>query len=116
MAVITQTALSGVTDMVRTVLSASDTLTYVPNSGQVLELANNTGGTLTAVIKGSAPSAAFPVAGSGGTTIDLSAGKSVAVAANKTFRISLDAIASYLAGTGQVTITGAATLVATLVA
>jgi hypothetical protein len=116
MAVITQTAIAGITDLVRTTLSASDTLTYVANSGQVLELANNTGGSLTAVIKGTAPSATFPVAGSGGTTVDLSAGKSIVMAAGKTFRVSLDSIASYLVGTGSVTVTGAATAVATLVA
>lgn len=117
MAVIVQTALAGVLDMTRTTLTAGpDTFTYVPNSGQVLEIANNTGGSLTVVIKGTAPSATFPVPGSGGTVVDLSAGKSIVVGINKSFRIALDSIASYLAGTGAVTVTGGTAAIATLVA
>lgn len=117
MAVITQTVLnSGVLDCARTVLSASDTLTYAANTGQVLEVSNNTAGSLTVVIKGTAPSATYPVPNSGGTIVDLSAGKSIVVGVNKTFRISLDAISAYLAGTGSVTVTGGTAAIATLVA
>jgi hypothetical protein len=114
MAVIAQTARGAVAELTRTVLSASDTLTYVPNTNQYLELDNNTAGSLTVVIKGSAPSAAFPVPGTGGTTIDLSTGRSIVIAASKTFGISLDSIAPYLAGTGVVTITGGTAIIATL--
>lgn len=116
MAVIVQTALAGIVELVRTTLSASDTLTYVPNSGQVLEVANNSGGSLTVVIKGSAPSATFPIPGSGGSVVDLSAGKSVVIGVNKTFRVALDSISSYLTGTNVVTVTGGTAAIATLVA
>lgn len=114
MAAITPTARGSVFAVARTTLSASDTFNYVPNTNQVLELHNNTAGPLTAVIKGTAPSAAFPVPGAGGTTVDLSAGKSVVVGASSTYHVALDSIASYLSGTGVVTVTGAATMTATL--
>lgn len=116
MAVIAQTARAGIVDLTRTVLTAADTLTYVPNSSQYLEIANNTAGSLTVVIKGSAPSAAFPVPNSGNTTVDLSAGKSVVIAANKTFGISLDSIAAYLTGNGTVNVNGGTAAIATLTA
>ena len=96
----------------RNTLSASDTFAFVPNTNQVLELHNNTAGSLTAVVKGSAPSAAFPIPGAGGTTIDLSAGLSVAVPAGTSVFVTLDAHAAYLAGNGTVTVTGASGLTA----
>ncbi len=116
MAVIAQTARSAVGELTRTVLGASDTLTYVANSSQILNLANGSGGSLTVAIKGSAPSATYPVAGSGGTTVDLTAGKSIVIANGKTFEVNLDAIAAYLTGNGTVTITGGTAIVATLTA
>jgi hypothetical protein len=106
----TSRAAGVVVTATRNTASASDTFTYVPNTNQVIELHNNTAGSLTAVIKGSAPSAAFPIPGAGATTVDLSAGLSVVVAASQTKFVALDAIAAYLAGTGVVTVTGAATL------
>jgi hypothetical protein len=114
MATIAQTTRGGVVTVTRTTASASDTFTYVPNTSQVLELHNNTAGALTAVIKGSAPSAAFPVAGVAGNTVDLSAGKSVAVAASQTVHIALDSIAPYLTGNGTVTVSGATGMTITL--
>lgn len=114
MAALTPTVRGALVTANRNTLSASDTFTYTPNTSQCLELHNNTAGSLTAVIKGSAPSAAFPVPGAGGTTIDLSAGLSVVVAANQSKFVNLDAHAAYLAGNGNVTVTGAATMTAIL--
>lgn len=98
----------------RVTTSASDTFTYVPNTSQVLELHNNTAGSLTAVIKGSAPSAAFAVPGAGGLTVDLTAGLSVVVAANQSKFVNLDANAAYLVGNGTVTVSGAAGMTAVI--
>lgn len=89
--------------------AASDTFTYVPNTGMFLEMDNTTGGSLTLNIKGSAPSAAYFVGGTAGT-IDLSAGFNVTIAAGVKKAINLDKIQAYLAGTNVVTCSGAATL------
>ncbi len=95
--------------------SASDTLTYVAGSGQLVEMDNTTGGSLTLNIKGTAPSAAYPVSGTS-TTIDLSAGFNVTIAAGVKKIINLDKIKAYLTGTGVVTLSGAATLKITVYA
>lgn len=100
----------GVVTATRNTASASDTFTYVANTNQVVELHNLTGGSLTMVIKGSAPSAAYPVPGAGGTTVDLSAGLSVVVAPAASKFVALDSISSYLTGTGVVTLSGASTM------
>jgi hypothetical protein len=107
MAVITQTnnvstATSAVA-VTTTVLSASDTLTYVAGSGQVLELTNDTAGTLTANIDGSGSTTLF-VQGLG-QTVDVSAGYNVALAAGQTKQVKLDNISAWLQGV--VTVTGA---------
>lgn len=112
MAALSLTARGAKITAARNTLSASDTFTFVPNTNQVLELHNNTAGALTAVVKGSAPSASFPIPGAGGTTIDLSAGLSVPVAAGVSVFVTLDAHAAYLAGNGTVTVTGASGLTA----
>ena len=104
---------TGITTLNKLVLGASDTFTYVSGTGQILELNNPTGGSLTAVVKGSAPSATYAVSGAG-TTVDLTAGLSVVLAAGARKSINLDTVAAYLAGTGAVTITGAATAEAVL--
>lgn len=114
MAALTPTVRAALATANRNTLSASDTFVYTANLSQCLELHNNTAGPLTAVIKGSAPSASFPVPGAGGTTIDLSAGLSVTVAASQSKLVNLDAHAAYLAGNGTVTVTGAATMTAIL--
>ena len=116
MGAITTTNRGAKVTATRVTASASDTFTYVPNTGQVLELHNNTVGSLTAVIKGTAPSAAYPIPGAGGTTVDLSAGLSVVVAASTSVFVTLDSHAAYLAGTGQVTVSGAATMTVILLA
>src|SRR5437764_10205995 len=102
MATLSTTVRGARTVAVRNTASASDSFTYVPNTNQVLELHNNTAGSLTAVIKGSAPSSAYPIPGAGGTTFDFSAGLSVVVPAGTSTLVTLDAHSSYLAGNGTV--------------
>lgn len=102
-----------VTDTVNT-LSASDTFTYTPSVNMTAVFNNTTGGSLTVNLKGATPSAAYPVVGTGEVK-DLTGGYSITVAAGAQKSINLDKIALYLAGTtGVVTMTGAATLKATI--
>lgn len=115
MAVIAATSRGSVVNATRTTLTASDTLTYVPGTGQVLEVTNDTGSPLTVVIKGSAPSAAYPIPGTGGTTIDLSAGKSTVIATAKSYVFALDTLSNYLTGNNTVTVSGGTAGVATLI-
>ena len=86
----------------RTTLGASDTLVYIPGSGQVLELFNTTAGLVTVTITGSGATTISPD-GYGGT-ISVAAGKAIAVPASSTVAVNLDNIAAYLAG--AVTLTG----------
>ena len=112
MAALTITAYkdaAGVVTSVVNTATASDTLVYVPNTNQALVMDNTTGGSLTLNIKGSAPSAAYPVAGTS-TTMDLSAGFNVTIAAGAKKLLNLDKIPAYLAGNGTVTLSGAAGL------
>lgn len=114
MASITSTVRGGVALVNRNTATASDTFTYVPNTAQVLEIHNNTAGSLTVTVKGSAPSAAYPVNGVAGQTVNLSAGLSLTIAANSTYHVVLDSIAPYLAGNGTVTVAGATGSIVTL--
>lgn len=112
MAALTSTSFKDAAGVVTTTVntaSASDTLSWVDGNNTTLILNNTTGGSLTAVIKGTAPSATYPVIGTS-TTVDLSAGLSVVIAAGATKMLNLDKVKAYLAGTGVVTISGAATL------
>jgi hypothetical protein len=118
MAVLTSTALQSATGVVTAVVntaSASDTMTYVAGSNQIVEMDNTTGGSLTLNIKGSAPSAAYPITGTS-TTTDLTAGFSVTIAAGAKKSLNLDKIKAYLTGNGTVTLSGAATLKITVYA
>ena len=117
MAALTVTSLTvnGVATATVNTASASDTLTYVAGTNQLVEMDNTTGGSLTLNIKGSAPNAAFPVPATG-TTVDLSAGLNVVVPASTKKIVNLDKIANYLAGSGTVTLSGAATLKITVYA
>jgi len=118
MAALTSTTLysaSGVATATVNTASASDTLTYVAGTNQLVEMDNTTGGSLTLNIKGSAPSATYNVPNTS-TTVDLSAGLSVTVAAGVKKIINLDKISAYLVGTGVVTLSGAATLKITVYA
>ena len=118
MAVLTSTAFaSGIGAVLATVntASASDTMVYVAGSNQLVELDNTTGGSLTMNIKGTAPSAVYPI-NKTGTTVDLSAGLSVVVAASAKKILNLDKISAYLEGTGTVTLSGGATMKVTVYA
>lgn len=115
MAVLTLTSrdVNGtVTDTVHT-LAASDTFTYTPAINMTAVFSNTTGGSLTVNLKGSAPSATYPVVGTGEVK-DLTSGYSITVAAGAQKSINLDTIKLYLAGNNTVTMTGAATLKATI--
>jgi len=109
----TDTTINGVGTATVNVATASDTLTYVSGANQFVELDNQTAGSLTVVIKGSAPSAAYVVPATG-TTMDLSAGLSVTLAAGVCKFVNLDKISAYLAGNGTVTLSGAAGLKVTV--
>ena len=114
MAEITQTLLtgSGQRTVAETTLGASDTLTYRPNTGQVLILRNATAGALTPVIDGDGGTT-VPVPGLG--AVDVSSGYAVgSIAAGVTKAIPLDTIAAYLRGT--VALTGGTGIVASLLA
>lgn len=118
MAVLSVTSFSSVNGVATATVntaSASDTITYVKGTNQLLELDNTTGGLLTLNIKGSAPSAAYNVPNTS-TTVDLSLGLNVAVAAATKKILNLDKISAYLDGNGTVTLSGAATLKITVYA
>lgn len=108
MAVLTTTAFAAgnnpVTATVNTA-SASDTFTYVAGTNQMIELDNTTAGSLTVVIVGSAPNAAYPVPKTH-TTVNLSTGLSVIIAAGVKKVINCDKISAFLDGTGVVTVSG----------
>lgn len=113
MAVITQTfATDGpnAATLVRTTLSASDTLTYTAGSKQVVIFYNTTASAVTATITGSAATTITP-AGYGGT-ISVAAGKAIVVGASATVMVELDDIFAYLVG--SITITGGVGLTAHL--
>ena len=113
MALITQTqATDGNLAVIiaRTVLSASDTLTYTPGSKQVFVLYNTTASLVTATIIGSAATTISP-AGYGGT-ISVAAGKPISVPGGSTVLLELDDMSSFLQGT--VSITGGVGLTAHL--
>lgn len=105
----------GATNLTRTTLSASDTLAYVKGQNMQLTLANNTGGSLTATLVGSTATATYVVPGTGGTVLSPapSAGKAIVVPAGNTVEVSLDDLDLYLQG--AITVTGGATLIATVV-
>lgn len=113
MAVLTLSPLYSATGVVTPTVntaSASDTFTYTAGGNMLLELDNSTGGSLTLTVKGSAPSATYPVYSTGGGVKDLSAGLDIVVAAGAKKIVNLDKISAYLAGNGTVTCSGAATL------
>ena len=113
MAAITATTLtkgSGAVTATRNTLTASNTLTYVAGSGQIIELYNTTAGAVNVTFLGNGVSA-FNVDGYG--SVNPASGKVVAVAASSTVAVRLDDIAKYLAGT-SVAVTGGTGVVAML--
>jgi hypothetical protein len=88
--------------LTRTAMTASDTLSYVQGSGQVLFMYNTTASAIPVTIAGSLAGNLQP-AGYGGV-ISLAGGKVVTVPASGSTYLQLDDIAAYLPGT--VTLTG----------
>lgn len=101
-------------NLVRTTLTASDTLAYVKGAAQVVEFTNTTASPVVVAIKGAGASAAFPIPGTAGTTVDLTGGKSITVPGviGATTAINLDALPSYMLG--AVTVTNGTGLTATV--
>lgn len=94
----------------RNTLTASDVIPYSGGTGQYLELYNTTAAIVNVTITGSLATTISP-AGLG-TTVNVSAGITIAVAASGTTIVNLDNIAAYLSG--NVTITGGTGIVAHL--
>lgn len=107
----------GATTLTRTTFNATDTFTlaYVKGQNMQMSFQNNTAASITATLVGASSVASYVVPGTGGTTLSPapSAGKAVVVGANSSVEVSLDDIDLYLQG--AVTITGASTLIATVV-
>ena len=115
MAVITiNTRTSAPVTLTVSTLTASDTLAYVPNASQVIEFRNTTASPVVVAIKGAGASAAYPIPGTAGTTVDLTGGKSITVPGviGATVAMALDALPSYLIG--AVTVTNGTGLTATV--
>jgi len=108
MANIAQTSLrgNGPVTVTTTASTASDTLVYVANTMQVLEIRNTTAGSLDVTIDGSGATTISPP-GYGGT-INIATGKVISVAANATVLVNLDSIGAFLQGTIAITNTGSA--------
>ena len=103
---------NGAVNLTRTALTASDTLSYVQGSGQVLHLYNTTAAIVTVTLVGTAPTTLSPD-GYGGT-LSTAGGKAVAVPANGWTVLELDDIWAFLTGSGTVTVTNGTGVVASL--
>lgn len=84
-----------------TTLTASDTLTYKPQTKQVLLLTNTTASPVVVTIDGDGGTAISP-SGYGGT-ISVAAGKAITVAANGVQAVKLSDISAFLQGVVAVT-------------
>lgn len=106
MAAITQTTpateAGTATTITRTILSASDTLTYTQGARQFLFLYNTTASPVVVTLTGSAATTISPP-GYGGT-ISVASGKAITVPASSSVLLELDDIYEYLKG--NVTVTG----------
>jgi hypothetical protein len=98
----TDSNVAGPFTATKTILSASDTLTYTPNAGQELVLYNITGVSVVVTIDGSAGTT-VTVPGTGGTTLSVASGLAVTVPANGFQVVLLDKISAFLQGTVAVT-------------
>lgn len=103
-AAVAATSAVGVVPVVKTVLSASDTLVYTLGQIQTLVLENDTGASLTVVIDGDGATSFVP--GGTGAPIDLSAGFSVTIPDGATRVVTLKNIQRFLSGV--ITVTGGA--------
>lgn len=84
-------------ELVKTTLTANDTMSFNAAASQVLYLDNPTASPVTVTIDGDKAATAFAPGGIG-STIDLSAGLAIEVPANKTIAVRLADIQRYLAG------------------
>lgn len=84
-----------------TTLTASDTLTYKPQTKQVLLLTNTTGTAVTVTIDGAGGTVISP-SGYGGT-ISVASGKEIVVGANGSQAVKLSDISAFLQGVVAVT-------------
>jgi hypothetical protein len=97
-------AAIGLVTIAKTVLGASDTLTYNPGQLQTLVIENDTASPVTILIDGDGVTTFVP--GGIGDSIDLAAGFTFLVAAGQTRAVALKNIQRFLVGT--VTLTGGA--------
>lgn len=111
MPAVTETVLNQSTTVTEVTLGASgNTVTYKPGAGQILVIRNPTGGAIAPTIIGDA---ATSVPSYGAAPVTTSAGLALgSIAAGATKAVPLDSISAYLVG--NITITGANTLVASL--
>lgn len=96
----------------KTVLTAADTLTYVPNIGAELIMYNTTGSTVNVTIDGDGGTT-VSVPGAGASTFSVASGLVVPVPANDFMVVRLDTISAYLKGT--VNVTGGTGVVAAII-
>lgn len=118
MAAIAQTSgafgkgVNGPVNLTRTTMTASDTLTFVQGSGQMLAMYNTTAAAVNVTLVGTAPTSLSPD-GYGGT-LSTAGGKVVTVPANGWTMVELDDIWAFLTGSGTVTVTNGTGLTAVL--
>ena len=93
----------------KTILSASDTLTYTSGAGQELILYNITGSPVVVTLDG-ASGTTVAVPGCGAATLSVAAGLDVTVPANGFQMVRLDTVPAYLVG--AVTVTGGVGVIA----
>lgn len=96
----------------KTILTASDTLTYTPGANQELVLYNITGVAVVVTIDG-AGGTTVVVPNTGGTTLSVASGLAVTVPANGFQVVMLDKISAYL--NGAVAVTGGVGVIACII-
>lgn len=117
MSAITETSLrqSGAFAIAETTLGAADTLTYDSTKKQILFLRNPTGGTINVLVKGSGITGGSTSNAAGIGAVDVSAGKTVAVAAGARVGLDLNSVSAFLTG-ATVNVTGGTGAFASLLA
>lgn len=104
MATLTNTSLAvaGAFTPAKTVLGASDVITYVAGSNQILVLYNITASPVVCTVDGSGGTT-VTVPGAGGTTVSVASGLAVTVPANGFQVLRLDTASAYIQGTVAIT-------------
>jgi len=105
----TDSNVAGPFTATKTILTASDTLTYVAGSGQELILYNITASPVVVTIDG-AGGTTVVVPNTGGTTLSVASGLAVTVPANGFQIVLLDKVSAYL--NGAVALTGGTGVIA----